>query len=182
MAFKEIKTLEGHEHWVLSVAFSPDGKTLASAADCIKLWDLDSGKEIRSLDRHPDHLDSVCFSPDGKLIAASDGDRAKLFDVASGNELHADEVVTESYSSPAHHNYTIYRGYFGHSFPVKFVVQRPDKNDTQISLCIPAAFTTPKQEFDGVAVCEGKNVGGPLNSKIGGAANNLRRRLQDFSD
>ena len=39
-------TLKGHKAYVSSVAYSPDGKTLASSADStIKLWDVATGKQ-----------------------------------------------------------------------------------------------------------------------------------------
>jgi WD40 repeat protein len=46
VAVKERATLQGHKDWVLSVAFSPDGKTLASTSQdkTIKLWDVQSAK------------------------------------------------------------------------------------------------------------------------------------------
>ena len=51
---KEQATLKGHTGWVRSVAFSPDGKTLASGSDdkTIKLWDVATGKEQATLKGH----------------------------------------------------------------------------------------------------------------------------------
>jgi WD40 repeat protein len=55
----------------LSVAFSPDGKNIASGSEDkpIKLWNLD-GKELRTLTGHSNAVLSVAFSPDGKTIAS----------------------------------------------------------------------------------------------------------------
>ena len=75
---------------VNSVAFSPDGKTLASGSEdaTIKLWDVASGKELRTLAGHSGCVDSVAFSPDGKTLASgSDDSTIKLWDVASGKKL-----------------------------------------------------------------------------------------------
>jgi WD40 repeat protein len=74
-----------------SVAFSPNGRLLASGASCgtrITLWDLRSGKEVKTISAHLDGVSSVAFSPDGKTLASgSDNGTIKLWDVDSGKEL-----------------------------------------------------------------------------------------------
>ncbi|EPS35603.1 hypothetical protein H072_10957, partial [Dactylellina haptotyla CBS 200.50] len=49
-----LQTLEGHENWIRSVAFSPDGQTIASGSDdkTIKLWDTITGKVRHTLEGH----------------------------------------------------------------------------------------------------------------------------------
>ena len=62
-----------------TVAFAPDGKTIAVATeadDDIKLWDLATGKEIRQASTDHGEVFAIAYSPDGKAIASAGGDRA----------------------------------------------------------------------------------------------------------
>jgi WD40 repeat protein len=70
---------------VYSVAFSPDGLTLASGSleKTIKLWDVATGELKATLEGHSHWMNSVAFSPDGLTLASG-----KLWDVATG-ELKA---------------------------------------------------------------------------------------------
>jgi WD40 repeat protein len=84
-------TLSGHTGEVLSVAFAPDGKTLASgsADNTVKVWDAATGTLLRTLSGHTDAVNSVAFSPDGSAIASGSADSTiKLWDAASGALLH----------------------------------------------------------------------------------------------
>jgi WD40 repeat protein len=72
------------------VAFSPDGRLLASGSDdqTVKLWDVETGQEVRTLRGHNGGVWSVAFSPDGRLLASGSGDgTVKLWDVATGQEV-----------------------------------------------------------------------------------------------
>jgi WD40 repeat protein len=74
----------------LTLAFSPDGKTLASGSydTTIKLWDVASGKNIATLTGHSDWVCSVAFSPDGKTLASGSDDKTgKLWNLASGKSV-----------------------------------------------------------------------------------------------
>ena len=63
-----LRTLTGHKSTVYSVAYSPDGRTLASGSydNTIKLWDVATGQLLCTLTGHTDFVYSVAFSPDGR--------------------------------------------------------------------------------------------------------------------
>jgi len=88
-----VKTLED-QYPVLSVAFSPDGQTIASGSSdsTIKLWDVKSGELIRTFEENSMRREnlqfqenSIAFSPEGRTLASGSHDGSiKLWDVESG--------------------------------------------------------------------------------------------------
>jgi uncharacterized delta-60 repeat protein len=95
-----------HSSYVNSVAFSLDGKILASgSADAsIILWDVASHNQVATLKGHSSYVRSVTFSPDGKILASGSFDGSIiLWDVASHNQLavlkgHSSSVNSVAFS------------------------------------------------------------------------------------
>lgn len=75
---KSRPTLGGHTSWIEHVAWSPDGKRLASVAGdgMVKLWDIESGQEVLTL---PGGALSVAFSPDGRRLAAGQSNTVTIW-------------------------------------------------------------------------------------------------------
>jgi WD40 repeat protein len=74
---QELLTFKGHTRSVDSMAFSPDGKRLASAGGGeLKVWDAQTGQELLSLDANR----VVAFSPNGHRLASVGGRTVKIYD------------------------------------------------------------------------------------------------------
>jgi WD40 repeat protein len=101
------QTLSRQKYWTSSLAFSPDGHTLASACwdDTVTLWDVATGKALRSISGLADLPTELAFSPDGHTLAISNGDdTVQLRDVATGQLLqtlkgHTDQVLSIAFSA-----------------------------------------------------------------------------------
>ncbi len=80
-------TKTAHKDAVLDVAFSPDGKQLATSSydKTIILWNAETGEPVRTLSNHVDAVFAIAFSPDGALLASGGGDRmVKIWNAKSG--------------------------------------------------------------------------------------------------
>ena len=78
---------QGHPAAVTALAFSPDGKTIATGSKdkTVKLWETSSGNEIRTLAGHSSQVNDIRFTPDGKSLLSADWDHTvKVWDVYSG--------------------------------------------------------------------------------------------------
>src|SRR5437764_13507632 len=78
-------------HGCLGMAFSPDGKTFATAGTdhLVRTWDVASGKELQQFKGHTSLVSAVVYSPDGKrIIAGGARSEERVWEAASGKLLH----------------------------------------------------------------------------------------------
>lgn len=89
---------------VIAVAFSPDGRTLATGShgNTLNLWDVATGQVKAALEGHSGSVNAVDFSPDGRFLASGSEDNTlKLWDVATGQIKATLRAHTDSISAVA---------------------------------------------------------------------------------
>jgi WD40 repeat protein len=112
------RTLKGHSNWVDSVAYSPDGQTVASGSNdkTIKLWNVNTGNLLQTFEGHSKWVNSVAYSPDGQTLASGSNDNSvgevlasgsfddtiKLWNVKTGKLLQTLEGNSHSVNSVAY--------------------------------------------------------------------------------
>ena len=98
---------------VNAVAFSPDGKYLATGSNNVTIWKLSSGQRIQQME-DGGRVYAVSFSPDGKYLATGSSEKASIWEVNSSHRIWQREHKKQAPIRRRRTNRTIFHGGFGH--------------------------------------------------------------------
>jgi WD40 repeat protein len=93
-----VARLQAHPGKIKALAFSPNGRILASGSEdrVVRLWDAQTGSLVRALAGHAKGVEVVAFTPDGKLLVSSSADQTmKIWDVDTGRLARSIQVTTQ---------------------------------------------------------------------------------------
>jgi WD40 repeat protein len=96
---KAVAVLAGHTDWVLSAAFCPDGKILATcgADNSIRFWDTLTWKETPPALGHKEYITCLAFSPNGRTLVSTSADRTmKFWNAVTRRELASLKLDAEA--------------------------------------------------------------------------------------
>ncbi len=97
-------TLSGHFHTIYFIAFSPEGRRVATASgdETARVWDAATGEQLAIFEGHTSYVVSVNFDPSGKrVVSGSLDDTVRIWDSESGNEVLPPLKLTSSASYAA---------------------------------------------------------------------------------
>ena len=86
----EIRRYSGHSNYVYAVAFSPDGRYVASGAvtpdKSVRVFDLNSGQPVKTFEGHSESVTNVAFTPDSRYVLSSGDSVIHVWDLTTGKE------------------------------------------------------------------------------------------------
>jgi WD40 repeat protein len=83
-------TYQGHSNWVFAVAWSPDGKYIASGSrdNTVQVWHANNGTNVSTYHGHNNDVTSLAWSPDGKYIVSGSADKTvQVWNALAGKNL-----------------------------------------------------------------------------------------------
>jgi WD40 repeat protein len=96
---QEVATLQGHAESTLCLAFSPDGRLLASGSGdrwsdddhTVRIWDVATARELRRFEAHRGMVNAIAFTPDGRsVVSASEDATALVWEISDLTDHPAD--------------------------------------------------------------------------------------------